>query len=266
MKVSLQKFTLSTLTLSLATALAVTGFSESANAQRKGGRYGTSANIPSLNFDVFLEKEDGTPITDDEDDVNLGVFKNAIEIINDGDQILTNVFTNGLELNSGAAVAGFDNFEDGKFLANFSAELNNDNKIIYQIFFGDDYKKPKQFLKFAPVDVPFNVSSRPDDIENPLVNDLEFILNDSKEGTFDVTGSNNLVDEPKVGVLGKAIDLSIEFQGEDPDNLVDNDFLKIQKFDSPPSTSIPEPTTTLATLFALGCAGKFLRKTKKSKV
>ena len=59
MKVSLQKFTLSTLTLSLATALAVTGFSESANAQRKGGRYNKSNVQPALTFEALFETDNG---------------------------------------------------------------------------------------------------------------------------------------------------------------------------------------------------------------
>ena len=271
MRISLQKFTLSTLTFSLATALAVGGFSESANAQRRGGGsgYGTSPNLPALNFDVFLENEDGTDIKDQfENDDNLGVFNNAIEIINNSDNF-TQVRKAELDTDLGADVKGnifvdqFDDFpepnKEEKTPASFSAELNG-NEITYQIFLGD-YKNPNQFLKFAPVDV----SSRSESDINNLVNNLGFILDDGKEGKYDVISPNNLVNKPQVGVLGQAIDLSLNFQGEDdPENF--KDFLEIKKFNSPPSTSIPEPTTTLATLFALGCAGKFLRKTKKSKV
>ncbi|MCJ8280853.1 MAG: hypothetical protein MJK14_13445 [Rivularia sp. ALOHA_DT_140] len=281
MRINLQKFGLSTLTFSLATTLAVAGFSESANAQTRGGGsgYGTSPNVPALNFDVFLEDEKGEFIEDEfKKNDNLGVFKNAIEIINiPGSDILTIVRKVDLEKNSGATLKGsFDSFGDPRFTfdndrtpASFSAELTElDQKkfITYQIFRDnddqlddDDYKNPDQFLKFAPVDV----SSRSENDINNLVNNLGFILDDGKEGTYDVISQNNLVGKPQVGVLGKAIDLSLDFQGEeDPDNF--KDFLQIKKFAPQPSTSIPEPTTTLASIFVLGFAGKFLRKSKKN--
>ncbi|MEM7556908.1 MAG: hypothetical protein AAF378_23005 [Cyanobacteria bacterium P01_A01_bin.84] len=284
MRINLQRFTLSTLTFSLATTLAVGSFSESASARNPGSGYGSSQNLPALNFEVFLENEDGTAITDTENDTNLGVFKNAIEIINIPDSdILTNVPEGALEKNSGATIEGFPDpfgtqtfkFDNDRTPANLSAELteSDDKKLItYRIFLDndDDYKQPDQFLKFAPVDVSSRSES---DIKN-LVNSLGFILDDSKEGRYDVTGLNNFKPE-EVGVLGKAIGLSLRYSEEDnaddpndPDEFKDDtDFLKITKFAPPsPSTSIPEPTTTLASIFALGFAGKFLRKSKKNNV
>lgn len=268
MRINLQRFTLSTLTFSLATTLAVGGFSESANAQRTpGGSYGSSQNLPALNFNFFLKNEDGTDITDAENDNNLGVFKNAIEIINiPGSDTLTRVRPS--ELENDAVLKGVENnflnmeeftFDNGT-VASLSAEFNDDeDEITYQIFLGD-YNNPDQFLKFAPI----NISSRLDDKVN-LVNNLEFIFDDGKEGTYNVTGQNNFKPE-EVGVLGKAIGQSLIFQEEENPKEEPTDFLKITKFDSPPSTStsIPEPTTTLASVFALAFAGKFLRKSKKS--
>ena len=281
MRINLQKFAFSTLTFSLATTLAVAAFSESANAQRNpSGSYGTSVNLPALNFDVFLVDDNGKTITDAEDDGNLGVFKNAIEIIDDDNDLLTNVFTvEPAEVNGNI----FDGLLNGRALANFSAELTESDEkkfITYQIFRDnddqlddDDYKNPDQFLKFAPVDVSSRSES---DIKN-LVNNLGFILDDGKEGKYDVILPNDL--EPsQIGVLGRAIDLSLNFQAEDlfkneedkedPELIKKakgrDDFLQIKKFAPPkPSTSIPEPTTTLASIFALGFAGKFLRKSKK---
>ncbi|MDY6896486.1 MAG: hypothetical protein SWZ49_00180 [Cyanobacteriota bacterium] len=294
MRINLQRFAFSTLTFSLATTLAVGGFSESANARNPSGGLGTSPNVPALNFEIFLENEDGTAITDaKDDDDNLGVFKNAIEIINDSELgelgIFTQVTPSGVDEGLGAEVAGFNNFKNGiRTSASLSAELNG-NEITYQIFLGDNYESPSQFLKFAPVPV----SSDNDIIA--LVNDLQFILDDGKEGKYDVISPNNLVDKPEVGVLGRAIDLSLNFQEEGEfkfefeealkngkneeeareiatkkvKDLLNNfpekdDFLKITKFAPQPSTSIPEPTTTLASIFALAFAGKFLRKSKKS--
>lgn len=266
MRINLQRFTLSTLTFSLATTLAVTGFSESASARNPGGNWGTSPNAPVLNFDVFLVNEDGSDIEEKDEfkpNTNLGVFENAIEIINTPDsdpQILTQLFDGDSEnagLVNGAVISEnadiFDGSLNGRAVANLSAELIG-NEITYQIYQGD-YDRPTQFLKFAPVDI----SSRQDDKDN-LVNNLEFILNDGQEGEYDVTA----LDAQPVGILGRAIDKSIKFLAEEPNSGV-NGTLTIKKFAPPsPSTSIPEPTTTLASIFALGFAGKFLRKTKKN--
>ncbi|MEL6463173.1 MAG: hypothetical protein AAFQ91_34010, partial [Cyanobacteria bacterium J06621_15] len=75
-------------------------------------------------------------------------------------------------------------------------------------------------------------------------------------------------DEDGAGVLGLAINKSSKFTPNPnlQDGNEDLDLLKSERFDSQPptSTSIPEPTTTLASIFALGFAGKFLRKTKKN--
>lgn len=263
MNINLQKFTLSTLTFSLVTTLFVGGFSESASARRGGGSsWGTSANLPSLTFNIFLEEEDGTPIEDKfAENKNVGVFENAIEIINDLDaefpQPLTQIRKED-DLENGATLKGFIDtlgtetftFDNGT-PASLSAELNG-SKITYQIFIGDDYKNPDKFLKFAPVDV----SSRSKKDIMALVNDLKSILNDGKKGKYDVTGENNFKPE-EVGVLGKAIGLSLRFQQEENNDPNVGDFIEIKKID--PTTKVPGVTPRLCVLPLGGQQGGVLQ-------
>ena len=274
MRINLQRFTLSTLTFSLATTLAVTGFSESANAQlRSGGaNYNKSNVLPALVFDAFFETDDGNDILDTNSSDDIGVFLNAIEV----DQIqIDTTNDNGLGLNpfqqeQGAKI--FDNFEevdtidfsgfndDEKF--NLSASANRENgSIQYQIYQGD-INNPQTGIRFAPIDVS-SIDSSLD-----FVNNINNIIGSSNNGEYGVGKNNGDFNQDGAGVLGLAINKSIRFINEETrnGNFAGADILSIKLTPSQPSTSIPEPTTTLASIFALGFAGKFLRKSKKNNV
>ncbi|MEL7245766.1 MAG: hypothetical protein AAGM40_26045 [Cyanobacteria bacterium J06573_2] len=272
MRINLQKFGLSTLTFSLATTLAVAGFSESANAQlRSGGAsYEKSNNQPRLDFNAFFKNIDGSLIEDKDNDLNnnVGIFENAIEVtatnslppdsnlIKEGTKIFGETFNKiGLEGND-------------SLVFNLSAKRLGENLIEYQIYKNDNddifkIENPDLGIKFAPVEV----SSFNSDLD--LVNSIKDIIESSNSGNYeiDIENDDNIEDSDFVdgdftnqeaaGVLGLAINKSLKFT-------------KVAKleistdFGSTPSTSIPEPTTTLASIFALGFAGKFLRKSKKN--
>lgn len=251
MRINLQKFTLSTLTFSLATTLAVGGFSESASA-RRGAQYDDSSNLPVLEFNAFYEKEGSTDQIPDKfpDDTSIGVFENAITILNrdfelDDKNNVENILG---ETEVEGFFIGNNPIEPTK--ANLSASLDEaTDEITYQIYLGDakNYENPKDFLKFTPVKVS-------PDSQDAFVNNIKSILDDSIPNTYGIFEGQE-GDFSKSGVLGVAVNSSL---GSSP--------FQVRQLGSPPSTStsIPEPTTTLASVFALGFAGKFLRKSKKS--
>ena len=247
MRINLQRFALSTLTFSLATTLAVAGFSESASA-RRGKEFDDSNNVPVLEFNAFYEKEGSTDQIPDTvpDDDNIGVLENAITILK-ADFV-------DFEPEDGTKTEIKDFFDDdlfeGEEKANLSASLN-DNEITYQIYLGDatKYKNPENFLRFTPVAVS-------PDSQDAFVNNIKSILDESIPGDYKDEDED---DFSGLGVLGLAIKSSLSPDFTD---------LKVTQLGAPPSpsTSIPEPTTTLASIFALGFAGKFLRKSKKNNV
>ena len=262
---NLQKFAFSTLTFSLATTLAVAGFSESASAKKKGGRYDDSNNTPGLTFDALLERDNGDKIFDSDDDNNIGIFKDAIEIdfisidkendLKEG----ADLFNNGKDFISLSSDDPANPFNK-KF--NLSAKRQKDGLIQYQIYQGDDIT-PNIGIRFAPI----AVSSLDSNLD--FVNNIQNIIESSDTGVFGVEEDNgdfvDFISEGNAGVLGLAINKSITYNAAQREKfeLDSDDFLKIERFGSTPSTSIPEPTTTLASIFALGFAGKFLRKSKK---
>ncbi|MGB6296615.1 MAG: hypothetical protein WBF90_10555 [Rivularia sp. (in: cyanobacteria)] len=272
MRINLQKFTLSTLIFSLATTLAVGGFSESANAQQRsgGGRYNKSNVAPALIFEAFFEKDNGDPILEDEsskDDDEIGIFRDAIQL----EQIILrpDVTLEGEELPElrdkvelfGDGGDGFDNsFNEETGIFNLSAKRQGDS-IQYQIYQGD-INSPKTGIRFAPI----NVSSFDNSLD--LVNNIKDIIESSNNGKYGVEKNNGDFNQDGAGVLGLAINKSIRFIDEDTKDKEfegnDPDILNIKLTPSQSTTSIPEPTTALASVFALAFAGKFLRKSKKS--
>lgn len=255
MKVNFKKLTFSTLTFSLATTLAVGGFSESASAAKKGARYSRNNNAPIFRFEAIYETDDGKRIEDEfPKEENIGVFKDAITLI----CCSAPFFSSDLN-NSGAKAGGIFLSNNGENLLidrlyylddknnkpiNLSASLDKQtNKVTYTIFAGDvsNYKKPKDFLSFAPINVP----------DGDFINNLENIINSSIPGTY---GENN--NNSGAGVLGLAIEETYAKVVSSP--------IKITQIGSRKSTTIPEPTTTLASLFVLGVSGISLRKRKKN--
>ena len=282
MKINLQKFTLSTLTFSLATTLAVGGFSESASARGGGASYDKSNVQPALTFDAFFEMDNRDPILEDEsskDDDYIGIFLNAIKV--DTIQINKNDTLKPLELGSlqpgaeifvGGEVAetiglldnNLPSQNDEEFIFNLSAKQES-GLIQYQIYQGD-IDSPEIGIRFAPI-------APPSDSSLDFVNNIKNII-ESSNGEYGVEENNGDFNQNGAGVLGLAINKSIRFIDEDTNkdlNGLDEDepvlapdILSIKLTPSQNATSIPEPSTALASLFALGFAGKFLRKSKKN--
>ena len=278
MKINLQKFTLSTLTFSLATTLAVGGFSESANARGGGASYDKSNVQPALTFEAFFEMDNGDPILEDEsskDDDDIGIFLNAIKV--DTIQINKNDTLKPLELGSlqpgaeifvGGEVAetiglldnNLPSQNDEEFIFNLSAKQES-GLIQYQIYQGD-IDSPEIGIRFAPI-------APPSDSSLDFVNNIKNIIESSNNGEYGVEQNNGGFNKDGAGVLGLAINKSIRFIDEETKKNDGGfgdfpDILNIKLTPSQSATTIPEPSTALASLFALGFAGKFLRKSKKN--
>jgi hypothetical protein len=273
---NLQKFTLSTLTFSLVTALSVVGFNESASARARGGRYDKSNNVPTLIFDAFFEKDGSTEQIPDQFSKldNIGVFQNSIIV----DQTIFNddVPDELSSLKGEAEVKGkFNNFTNLDNLndngeANLLAFFDETNKTItYQIYTDYVYQendftsmdfldKPDNYIRFTPIA----------ESNKNFVNDIKSIVDNSIPGTYGIgEASNSDFTESGSGILGLAINESIRFfNTEDANDFIGNpaDDLKITQIGSRTTTTIPEPTTTLASLFVLGVSGISLRKRKKN--
>ena len=266
MRINLQKLAFSTLTFSLATTLAITAFSESASAKKKGAKYNKSNVVPSLVFEAFFETDNGDDILDTEDNnENIGIFPNAIQLEQANINPKSFVGEPGEELfdlrdkaelfEEDNVFSGFLDQENRVF--NLSATRLEDDLIQYQIYQGY-IDNPDLGIRFAPVEAP---SSNLD-----FVNNIENIIESSDIGEYTIEETNEKFTQNGAGVLGLAINKSIRFLDEGDNDINDAlDDLKITQIGSrpSPSTSIPEPTTTLASIFALGFAGKFLRKSKK---
>ena len=230
MRINLQRFAFSTLTFSLATTLAVGGFSESANAQRNpSGSFDKSNAQPALVFDIFLEDDDGNLIGDKDADHNIGIFLDAIEIkevsIEDND--------NDSELRNDAKLfGGFGGIgkvsDDDDNVFNLSAKRLGDNSIEYQIYRNnDDIDNPITGIKFASIK-PLSDESGLD-----FVNNLQNIIESSDTGFFVENSKGDFIEFNNTGnpgVLGLAINKSIEFDDIDDDpetGLEFEDFLEI---------------------------------------
>lgn len=256
---NLHKFALSTLTFSLVTALSVAGFSESANAQRKGKKYGRNNNAPLLIFDAIFETDDGKRIEDEFPKLdNIGVFKDAITLQCCTDPLFPSSLNNSAEaggiFTSREITNLFELPNQNSTPINLSASLDKQtNQVTYQIFVGDvnNYQNPTDFLRFAPINVP----------DGDFVNNLENIIDSSIPGTYIEGGSDDRFTKPGAGVLGLAIEETINFLPSEDD--FDDEFL-ITQIGSRTTTTIPEPTTTLASLFVLGVSGISLRKRKNN--
>ena len=234
----------------MATTLAVGGFSESASAAKKGARYSRNNNGPILRFDAIYETDDGKRIEDEFPEFdNIGVFKDAITL-----QCCTDTFGSTFgNINNPAKAGGiflsnlsgrlYDFSDKNNTPINLSASLDKQtNKVTYTIFAGDvsNYKNPIDFLSFASINVP----------DGDFVENLENIINSSIPGTYGEDGEKT---SNRTGVLGLAIDETLSFAQ-----------IEITQIGSRKTTPIPEPTTTLASLFVLGISGISLRKRKKN--
>ncbi|WP_414621476.1 hypothetical protein [Calothrix sp. CCY 0018] len=284
MRINLQKFTLSTLTFSLATTLAVGGFSESASARGGGASYDKSNVQPALRFDAFFEMDNGDPILEDEsskDDDDIGIFLNAIKVdtiqINKNDTVKpleleleleslllgAEIFVGGERAEKIGILDNNPSQNDENFLFNLSAKQEN-GSIQYQIYQGD-IDTPTTGIRFAPI--PIEVPSSDSDLD--FVNNIKDIIESSNNGEYGVEDNNGNFNKNGAGVLGLAINKSIRFIDEETKKNDGGfgdfpDILNIKLIPSQSATTIPEPSTALASLFAIGFAGKFLRKSKKN--
>ena len=250
MRINLQKLAFSTLTFSLATTLAVVSFSESASAKKKGKKINKSNVLPALKFDAIFETDDGEDVLDTNSSDDIGVFLNAIKV----DEIQIDKKNN--ELQPGAEI-----FDNGKVVEEIDYNPFNNEAFTFNLSAKrQDIDNPDIGIKFASIKAPSSASNL------DFVNNIENIIESSDIGEYTIEETNEKFTQNGAGVLGLAINKSIRFLDEGDNDINDAlDDLKITQIGSrpSPSTSIPEPTTTLASIFALGFAGKFLRKSKK---